>query len=41
VVTRNVLNAVSAGPAGTTHPAVRNLEQLGIVPGYVKNPPPT
>jgi hypothetical protein len=41
VVTRNVLDAVSAGPAGTTHPAVRNLEQLGIVPGYVKDPPPT
>ena len=40
-VTQNVLQAMSAGPAGTTHPAQRNLEQLGIVPGYVKNPPPT
>ena len=40
-VMENVLTAVSNGPAGAEHPAVRNLEQLGIVPGYVKNPPPT
>ena len=40
-VTRNVLTAVSAGPAGREHPAVRNLEQFGIVPGYVADPPPT
>ena len=32
---------LAAGPAGQTRPAQRNLEQLGIVPGYVKNPPPT
>jgi hypothetical protein len=40
-VTLNVLGAMAAGPAGRMHPAQRNLEQLGIVPGYVKNPPPT
>jgi hypothetical protein len=40
-VTRNLFDAVAAGPAGTAHPANRNLEQLGIVPGYVPDPPPT
>jgi hypothetical protein len=40
-VTLNVLHAMAAGPAGKAHPAKRNLEQFGIVPGYVKNPPPT
>ena len=40
-VTQNVLNAMATGPAGAAHPAQRNLEQLGIVPGYVKDPPPT
>jgi hypothetical protein len=40
-VTRNLLDTVSAGPAGRAHPARRNLEQLGIRPGYVPDPPPT
>jgi len=39
--TKNLMDAVSAGPAGRAHPARRNLEQLGIHPGYVKDPPPT
>ncbi len=40
-VTKNLLDAVAAGPAGAAHPAERNLEQLGIRPGYVPDPPPT
>ena len=40
-VTQNVFEAMAAGPAGRSHPAKRNLEQMGIVPGYVKNPPST
>ncbi len=40
-VTQNVFEVLAAGPAGQTRPAERNLEQLGIVPGYVKSPPPT
>lgn len=39
--TKNLVDAVAAGPAGRTHPANRNLEALGIRPGYVRNPPPT
>lgn len=40
-VTQNVFEVLAAGPAGHTHPARRNLEQLGIVPGYVEDPPST
>ncbi len=29
-VTHNILTAAAAGPAGRTHPATRNVEQLGI-----------
>jgi hypothetical protein len=41
VATRNVLDVVGAGPAGRPRPAERNLEQFGIRPGYVPDPPPT
>lgn len=40
-VTTNLFDAVAAGPAGAAHPSVRNLEQFGIAPGYVADPPPT
>jgi hypothetical protein len=40
-VTRNLFDAVSAGPAGATHPSTNNLAQFGIRPGYVTDPPPT
>jgi hypothetical protein len=40
-VTQNLFAALAAGPAGRAHPPKRNLEALGITPGYVKDPPPT
>ena len=40
-VTLNVLDAVSDGPAGRNHPSTNNLDQYGITPGYVEDPPPT
>jgi hypothetical protein len=40
-VTRNLFEAVGAGPAGTAHPSTNNLAQFGIRPGYVSDPPPT
>jgi hypothetical protein len=40
-VTRNLFDAVGAGPAGATHPSTNNLAQFGIRPGYVQDPPPT
>jgi hypothetical protein len=40
-VTRNLFDAVAAGPAGTAHPSTNNLDRFGIRPGYVQDPPPT
>ncbi|HVN50576.1 MAG TPA: N,N-dimethylformamidase beta subunit family domain-containing protein [Acidimicrobiales bacterium] len=38
-ITWNVLEAFLRGPAAHAHPAVRNLETLGIRPGYTGPPP--
>lgn len=38
-ITANVLEAFVAGPAGLVHPSKSNLAELGIIPGYVKDPP--
>ncbi|MGZ4715303.1 MAG: N,N-dimethylformamidase beta subunit family domain-containing protein [Acidimicrobiales bacterium] len=38
-ITANVLEVFAAGPAGLVHPSRSNLAELGITPGYVKDPP--
>ena len=38
-ITANVLNAFLSGPAAKVHPSVPNLDQLGIFPHYITDPP--
>lgn len=38
-ITANVLSAFLSGPAGKIHPSVSNLDQLGIFPNYIADPP--
>jgi hypothetical protein len=38
-ITANVVYAFLSGPAGKLHPAVPNLDALGIYPHYIADPP--
>ena len=38
-ITANVLYVFLSGPAAKIHPSVPNLDQLGIFPGYIADPP--